>query len=104
MPGTTIGFSYNSSGLITSGSGIVGLSWASLSLISWMGESFLDSGTTFTYLPRSCYNKVTEAVENVLIAACAVYSNNMLCYKSKTIEIFPVITMHFYGGADLVLD
>ncbi|KAL1214265.1 Aspartic proteinase CDR1 [Cardamine amara subsp. amara] len=179
MAETIIGCGHNNSGLTSSASGIVGLNWDSLSLISQMGEKFLgifsyclaskgtskikfgsnamvagdetvsttmfmksekpgyyylnldavsvgdtrvetfgtsfhalegniviDSGTTYTYFPGRFCNQVHKAVENVVTADRVVdpSNSNRLCYHSGTIETFPVITMHFYGGADLVLD
>ncbi|KAL0740931.1 hypothetical protein Bca4012_082444 [Brassica carinata] len=181
MPETVIGCSHNSSGRFrtTTSSGIVGLSWASLSLISQMGKSMhgafsycfspegtsrinfgsnaivsgdgtvstpmftkkeksgfyylnldavsvgearietlgtpfhavdgnivIDSGTTLTYLPASYCSLVRESVEKVVTSAERVTFPDIdtLCYKTNTMDIFPVITMHFSGGADLVLD
>ena len=176
MPKTVIGCSHNSSGFVTTASGIVGLSWMSLSLISQMGKDMLgafsycfspegtskisfgsnaivsgdgtvstpmftktekpgfyylnldavsvgearvetlgtpfqavdgnmliDSGTTFTYLPASYCSLVRESVEKVVTAELFTTSDGTHCYKTKTMDIFPVITMHFSGGADLVL-
>ncbi|KAL9300961.1 putative nepenthesin [Arabidopsis thaliana] len=70
------------------------------------GNIFIDSGTTLTYFPMSYCNLVREAVEQVVTAVQVpdMGSDNLLCYYSDTIDIFPVITMHFSGGADLVLD
>ncbi|ESQ51296.1 hypothetical protein EUTSA_v10017686mg, partial [Eutrema salsugineum] len=69
------------------------------------GNMLIDSGTTYTYLPGSYCNLVQEAVDNVVTAERVARTwPNLVCYKSKTIDIFPVITMHFSGGADLVLD
>ncbi|CAN6842197.1 unnamed protein product [Brassica oleracea var. botrytis] len=178
MPETVIGCSHNSSGFRTTASGIVGLSWKSLSLISQMGKNMLgafsycfspegtskisfgsnaivsghgtvsttmftkkekpgfyylnldavsvgearvetlgtpfhavdgniliDSGTTLTYLPASYCSLVRESVEKVVTAERVTFSEiDTLCYKTNTMDIFPVITMHFSGGADLVLD
>ncbi|XP_019099461.1 PREDICTED: aspartic proteinase CDR1-like [Camelina sativa] len=180
MPQTTIGCSHSSSGIKRpSSSGIVGLDWGPLSLVTQMGGEYpgfisycfsgkgtskinfggnaiiagdgvvsttmfmttakpgfyylnldavsvgdtrietlgtpfhalegnmvIDSGTTYTYLPESYCNLVKEAVEKVVKADRVVDTsgNDWLCYNSDTIEIFPVITMHFSGGADLVLE
>ncbi|ESQ37451.1 hypothetical protein EUTSA_v10002859mg [Eutrema salsugineum] len=177
MPETTFGCGNNNSGFSSTGSGIVGLSWASTSLISQLGEDYIglfsycfsgkgtskinfgsnaivagdgvvattmfikkeqpgfyylnldavsvgetrietlgtpfhaldgniviDSGTTFTYLPDSYCNKVKEEVANVVKAEQVTNSDDMLCYTSKTVDIFPVITMHFSNDADLVLE
>ncbi|KAG7568294.1 Aspartic peptidase domain superfamily [Arabidopsis thaliana x Arabidopsis arenosa] len=70
------------------------------------GNIVIDSGTTLTYFPESYCNLVRQAVEHVVPAVPAAdpTGNDLLCYYSNTIEIFPVITMHFSGGADLVLD
>ncbi|EOA29122.1 hypothetical protein CARUB_v10025389mg [Capsella rubella] len=70
------------------------------------GNIIIDSGTTFTYLPGTYCYQVREAVANVVVASQVPDpgNSNMLCYNSDTIDIFPVITMHFAGGADLVLD
>lgn len=40
---------------------------------------FIDSGATFTYLPRSNYNHLSVALEN----ACAAHPNQCLVGKSK---------------------
>ncbi|AEC08069.1 unnamed protein product [Arabidopsis thaliana] len=70
------------------------------------GNIVIDSGTTLTYFPVSYCNLVRQAVEHVVTAVRAAdpTGNDMLCYNSDTIDIFPVITMHFSGGVDLVLD
>ncbi|CAA7050636.1 unnamed protein product [Microthlaspi erraticum] len=69
------------------------------------GNMVIDSGTTFTYMPESYCGEVKEAVESVVKAERgASPSDNLLCYNSDTLDVFPVITMHFSGGADLVLD
>ncbi|KAG7568297.1 Aspartic peptidase domain superfamily [Arabidopsis thaliana x Arabidopsis arenosa] len=70
------------------------------------GNIVIDSGTHLTYFPVSYGNLVRKAVERVVTAdrVADPSRNDMLCYYSNTIEIFPVITMHFSGGADLVLD
>ncbi|KAJ4903165.1 Eukaryotic aspartyl protease family protein [Raphanus sativus] len=177
MPKTVIGCSHNSSGFKTTGSGIVGLNWGPLSLISQMGKNMLgaisycfspegtskinfgrnaivsgngtvstpmftkkeepgtyylnldavsveetrietlgtpfhavdgntviDSGAAVTYLPTSYCSLVREAVEKFVTAERVTYGDNSLCYKTNTLDVFPVITMHFSGGADLVLD
>ncbi|CAH8361371.1 unnamed protein product [Eruca vesicaria subsp. sativa] len=64
----------------------------------------IDSGTTYTYFPESYCNKVKTAVENVVKAERVAAPDNMLCYRTTNMDLFPVITMHFQGGADLVLD
>ncbi|CAL9234607.1 unnamed protein product, partial [Arabidopsis halleri] len=73
---------------------------------SLKGNIVIDSGTPLTYFPVSYCNLVRKAVERVVTADRVSDSsrNDMLCYYSNTIEIFPMITMHFSGGADLVLD
>ncbi|CAG7889368.1 unnamed protein product [Brassica rapa] len=68
------------------------------------GNMIIDSGTTYTYLPESYCDKVRTAVEKVVKADQGASTDNMLCYKTNNMDIFPVITMHFQGGADLVLD
>ncbi|KAJ0234101.1 hypothetical protein HA466_0276430 [Hirschfeldia incana] len=178
MPKTIIGCSHNSSGSFRSYSGVVGLNWAPLSLVSQMdkhmlhaisycfspegrtskinfgsnaivsgegtvsatmfikkekpalyylnldavsvektrietlgtpfhavdGNIIIDSGATLTYLPANYCSLVREAVEKVVTAERVTYQNDdSLCYKTDTMDIFPVITMHFSGGADLVL-
>ncbi|CAH8309875.1 unnamed protein product [Eruca vesicaria subsp. sativa] len=68
------------------------------------GNMIIDSGSAYTYLPASYCSLVREAVEKVARAERVTYDNlDMLCYKTDTMDIFPVITMHFSGGADLVL-
>ncbi|CAH8355378.1 unnamed protein product [Eruca vesicaria subsp. sativa] len=68
------------------------------------GNMIVDSGTTLTYLPASYCSLVREAVEKVVRAERVTYEDDdSLCYKTDTMDIFPVITMHFSGGADLVL-
>ncbi|CAA7038391.1 unnamed protein product, partial [Microthlaspi erraticum] len=68
------------------------------------GNIVIDSGTTYTFLPGSYLEQVKAAVESVVTAERAPSTYGMLCYYSNLIDIFPVITMHFSGGADLVLD
>ncbi|CAH8361243.1 unnamed protein product [Eruca vesicaria subsp. sativa] len=176
MPETIIGCSHNNSAFKTSGSGIVGLNWKPLSLISQMGKHMLgaisycfspegtsninfgsnaivsgegtvttpmfkkkegpglyylnldavsvektrietlgtpfhasdgniviDSGSTLTTLPASYCSLVREAVEKFVEAERVTSKDGTLCYKTNTMDVFPVITMHFTGGADLVL-
>ncbi|KAJ4872211.1 Eukaryotic aspartyl protease family protein [Raphanus sativus] len=67
------------------------------------GNIIIDSGSTFTTLPASYCSLVREAVERVVTAERVPSQHDMLCYKTDTMDIFPVITMHFSGGADLVL-
>ncbi|KAJ0238885.1 Aspartic proteinase CDR1-like protein [Hirschfeldia incana] len=74
------------------------------SLYSLEGNIIIDSGTTYTYLPDSFCTKVKDAVDSVVKVEQADFSGDMLCYNTADIDIFPVITMHFTGGADLVLD
>ncbi|KAJ4903163.1 Eukaryotic aspartyl protease family protein [Raphanus sativus] len=70
------------------------------------GNIVIDSGTTLTYLPASYCSLVRESVEKVVTSAERVTFPDLdtLCYKTNTMDIFPVITMHFSVGADLVLD
>ncbi|CAA7039607.1 unnamed protein product [Microthlaspi erraticum] len=68
------------------------------------GNMVIDSGTTFTYLPGSYWELVKEAVDSAVITDRVDFMGDKLCYNSDSIDIFPVITMHFSGGADLVLD
>ncbi|CAH2059361.1 unnamed protein product [Thlaspi arvense] len=68
------------------------------------GNIVIDSGSTYTYLPDSYCNKVKDAVGNAVKAERATSSGELLCYNTNDINIFPVFTMHFSGGADLALD
>ncbi|KAJ0260138.1 Aspartic proteinase CDR1-like protein [Hirschfeldia incana] len=68
------------------------------------GNTVIDSGTVLTYLPPSYCSLVREAVENFVTAERVTYADGTLCYKTNTMDVFPVITMHFSGGADLVMD
>ncbi|KFK31747.1 hypothetical protein AALP_AA6G154000 [Arabis alpina] len=69
------------------------------------GNMIIDSGSTYTHLPQGYCNQVKEAVESFVQAdRVTVPDVQLLCYNSDSIEIFPVITMHFSGGADLVLE
>ncbi|CAN8315158.1 unnamed protein product [Cochlearia groenlandica] len=68
------------------------------------GNIMIDSGTSYSYLPDSYCNKVTDALDNAVKAQRTSFTGDMLCYNSDDIEIFPEITMHFEGGADMVLD
>ncbi|KAL1214264.1 Aspartic proteinase CDR1 [Cardamine amara subsp. amara] len=70
------------------------------------GNMLIDSGTTYTYLTGSYCNQVQEAVDGFVTADRVADPSdyNRVCYNTDTIEIFPVITMHFMDGADLVLD
>ncbi|KFK31743.1 hypothetical protein AALP_AA6G153200 [Arabis alpina] len=69
------------------------------------GNIAIDSGSTYTHLPQGYCNQVKEAVETFVQADRVPGPDiRLLCYNSDSIEIFPVITMHFSGGADLVLE
>ncbi|ESQ51300.1 hypothetical protein EUTSA_v10017850mg [Eutrema salsugineum] len=66
------------------------------------GNIVIDSGTTYTYLPDTYCNLVKDAVDNAVVnVERAPFSGERLCYKTDNIEVFPVMTMHFSGGADL---
>ncbi|KAJ0237230.1 hypothetical protein HA466_0251260 [Hirschfeldia incana] len=67
------------------------------------GNMMIDSGSPFSSLPGSYCSLVREAVEKVVTAERVTSKHDMLCYKTDKMDIFPVITMHFSGGADLVL-
>ncbi|CAH8357466.1 unnamed protein product [Eruca vesicaria subsp. sativa] len=67
------------------------------------GNIVIDSGSTAFYLPASYLSLVRELVEKVVTAE-KVDSEETLCYKTNSMDLFPVITVHFSGGADLVLD
>ncbi|CAN7003421.1 unnamed protein product, partial [Brassica rapa subsp. trilocularis] len=68
------------------------------------GNIIIDSGTSLTFLPASYCSLVRKAVEKVVTAERVTYQDDYsLCYITDTMDIFPVITMHFSGGADLVL-
>ncbi|CAH2059359.1 unnamed protein product [Thlaspi arvense] len=68
------------------------------------GNIIIDSGTTNTYLPESYCNMVKDAVSNAVKAEPAPFTGDLLCYTTNDIKMFPAITMHFSGGADLALD
>ncbi|ESQ51327.1 hypothetical protein EUTSA_v10017857mg [Eutrema salsugineum] len=69
------------------------------------GNIVIDSGTTYTYLPNTYCNLVKDSVDKALLnVERAPFSGGMLCYKTDDIEVFPVMTMHFSGGADLKMD
>ncbi|CAH8304342.1 unnamed protein product [Eruca vesicaria subsp. sativa] len=68
------------------------------------GNIIIDSGTTLTYLPESYCKKVRTAVEKVVKAERVASPGYQLCYRTKNMDLFPVIKMHFQGGADLFLD
>ncbi|CAA7049221.1 unnamed protein product [Microthlaspi erraticum] len=68
------------------------------------GNIIIDSGTTLTYFPESYCKKVKQAVENVMPEDRVDFMGDMLCYHSDNIEMYPSITLHFSGGADLVLE
>ncbi|WZY89907.1 hypothetical protein YC2023_046642 [Brassica napus] len=68
------------------------------------GNMIIDSGSTACSLPTSYCSLVWEAVEKLVTAERVTYADGLLCYKTNTMDVFPVITMHFSGGADLVLD
>ena len=73
------------------------------------GNTIVDSGTTFSFLPKDIYNKVEAEVATIIeldrTPSPSNY-NSSLCYMSKDIESLgvPIITLHFKGDkADLEL-
>ncbi|ESQ51328.1 hypothetical protein EUTSA_v10017848mg [Eutrema salsugineum] len=80
MPNTTIGCAHNSSWLSLTGSGIVGLSWGLLSLVSQMGENFLG-------LVSYCFSgKGTSKINfgnNAIVAGDGVVAANMFMKPEK---------------------
>ncbi|KAF3581309.1 hypothetical protein DY000_02034627 [Brassica cretica] len=81
MPETVIGCSHNSSGLIRStASGIVGLGWESLSLISQMGKNMLGA---FSYcLSHEGTSKVSFG-SNAIVSGDGTVSTPMFMKKEK---------------------
>ncbi|KAF3452723.1 hypothetical protein FNV43_RR03156 [Rhamnella rubrinervis] len=76
------------------------------------GGVMIDSGTTFTFLAKDAFvllaNEVTNLMDGIVNR---VKGNNIhpgeLCYNgvvTRDLVGFPVVSFHFAGGADLVLD
>ncbi|CAL9181550.1 unnamed protein product [Musa hybrid cultivar] len=73
------------------------------------GGTFLDSGTTFTYLPPSAYEALTSAFREHMSAYHLKPPNGILdtCYDFSGYETKPVpasITLHFGDGVTLDVD
>ncbi|KAG5524861.1 hypothetical protein RHGRI_031508 [Rhododendron griersonianum] len=75
------------------------------------GGVFIDSGTAATFLTRAGYDPLRAEVRSLIgtILRKAIIQDlpDMLCYVgevSRDLKGFPVVTFHFAGGADLVLD
>ncbi|VVB02200.1 unnamed protein product [Arabis nemorensis] len=68
------------------------------------GNIIIDSGTANTYLHDRYCNQVKVAVDILATVKQTAFPGETLCYDTDNIGIFPVVTMHFLGGADLVLD
>ncbi|KAH7834103.1 hypothetical protein Vadar_012760 [Vaccinium darrowii] len=78
---------------------------------SGVGGVIIDSGTAATYLDRGAYDPLREEVRSVvgtiLQDVFVEGQPDWLCYDgevSQDLIGFPVVTFHFAGGADLVLD
>ncbi|CAH2060272.1 unnamed protein product [Thlaspi arvense] len=68
------------------------------------GNIIIDSGTTYTYLPESYCNNVRDAVDKAVQAERSTLSDGEFCYNTDDVTKYPVITMHFSGGADLKME
>ncbi|KAI8565863.1 hypothetical protein RHMOL_Rhmol03G0294000 [Rhododendron molle] len=75
------------------------------------GGVVIKTGTTDINLERGGYNSLIEEVQSLasglLEKVSNVFDDNRLCYKGRVSQDligFPVVTFHFDGGADLVLD
>lgn len=75
------------------------------------GGVIIDSGSTITYLVDEVYELLHKEVSNLLHGSFKEsVSGNVpwqLCYfgnVGRDLDGFPVVTFHFAGGADLVLD
>ena len=83
-------------------------------LLTWViiaveGNTIVDSGTSFSLLPKDIYNKVEAEVATIIElerAPSPLRFNVSLCYRSRSIESLgaPLITLHFKGNkADVEL-
>nr|GMD59467.1 aspartic proteinase CDR1-like [Ipomoea batatas] len=70
------------------------------------GNIFIDSGTTFSFLPADIYLKLEETVKNS-ISLKPMEPNRRrflrLCYRDLRAEDVPIITARFDGGGELKL-
>ncbi|KAE9446384.1 hypothetical protein C3L33_21718, partial [Rhododendron williamsianum] len=75
------------------------------------GGVFIDSGSAVTFLTRGGYDPLREEVRSLIgtVLQMVIVQDHpdLLCYMgeaSRALKGFPVVTFHFAGGADLVLD
>ncbi|XP_030535575.2 aspartic proteinase nepenthesin-1-like [Rhodamnia argentea] len=78
---------------------------------SGTGGVVIDSGTTIILLTQQAFDPLSNEVERLLNESFErvenPYSPSDLCYKgnmSRDLTGFPVVALHFAGGADLGLD
>ncbi|XP_047335347.1 aspartic proteinase 36-like [Impatiens glandulifera] len=68
--------------------------------------TFVDSGTTLSYLATEAYYPLMEALTNAISGhATPFILNGQQCYKLSTsgIKLFPQVTFNFAGGASMLL-
>ncbi|KAF3452725.1 hypothetical protein FNV43_RR03158 [Rhamnella rubrinervis] len=76
------------------------------------GGVIIDSGSTFTFLAHDAFTLLANEVTNLMDGIVnRIKGNNIhpsdLCYNgvvTRDLVGFPVVSFHFVGGADLVLD
>lgn len=78
---------------------------------SYGGGVIIDSGSTLTTLPYEAFTLLAYEVRNLTDGILTRIKDNTqwweLCYNgdvTRDLSGFPVVTIHFAGGADLVLD
>ncbi|KAH0469486.1 hypothetical protein IEQ34_001044 [Dendrobium chrysotoxum] len=69
------------------------------------GNMFIDSGTTVSLIDSDVFEKLGDLITEVVRLAWKMDAGNTFkCYEARRREVFPDITFHFAGGADVVLE
>lgn len=68
------------------------------------GNMFIDSGTTVSLIDSDVFEELGDLIaEAVKLPWKMDAGNTFKCYEAKRREMFPDVTFHFAGGADVVL-
>uniref|UniRef100_A0ACD5WCW2 Uncharacterized protein n=1 Tax=Avena sativa TaxID=4498 RepID=A0ACD5WCW2_AVESA len=69
--------------------------------------TFVDSGTSLSYLADGVYEPVISAIDNAVPQSIRAFSNNgQLCYivpSRSNLSLFPVLALYFEGGARMTV-
>ncbi|XP_051230245.1 aspartic proteinase 36 isoform X2 [Lolium perenne] len=70
--------------------------------------TFVDSGTSLSYLADGVYDPVISAIDNAVPQSIRSYFiNGHLCYIISSrinVSLFPILTLHFEGGSPMTVD